>query len=89
MRIVALADTHTFEGSYGRVPGGDVLIHAGDFCRGGRLEELRPAAEWLRPLPHRHKVAIAGNHDWCFVRTPEPRASYSARRSSTSRTPRR
>jgi predicted phosphohydrolase len=55
------------------IPDGDVFIHAGDLCRGGRLEELRSAAAWLRALPHRHKVVVAGNHDWCFLR--EPRAA--------------
>lgn len=71
MRIVAVADTHTFEKDLGRLPDGDVFIHAGGLCRGGRLEELRPVAEWIRGQQHRHKVVIAGNHDWCFAREPE------------------
>jgi predicted phosphohydrolase len=68
MRLVALADTHTFQEELLPVPEGDVLIHAGDLCRGGRLEELRPVAGWLQSLPHRHKIVVAGNHDWCFTR---------------------
>jgi hypothetical protein len=24
------------------------------------------SAEWLRSLPHRHKLVIAGNHDFCL-----------------------
>jgi Icc-related predicted phosphoesterase len=70
MRIVAVADTHTFQEDLRAVPDGDVFIHAGDLCRGGRLDELRPAAAWLRSLPHRRKIVVAGNHDWCFVREP-------------------
>jgi predicted phosphohydrolase len=70
MRIVALADTHMFHEDL-RVPEGDVLVHAGDLCRGGDLAQLQAALEWIRGLPHRHKVIIAGNHDWAFQRHPE------------------
>lgn len=69
MRIVAVADTHTFIDDL-VVPPGDVLVHAGDLCRGGSLEELREQVAWLAALPHRHKVVVAGNHDWCFARQP-------------------
>ncbi|HVK86402.1 MAG TPA: metallophosphatase domain-containing protein [Kofleriaceae bacterium] len=69
MRIVAVADTHTFTDDL-VVPDGDVFIHAGDICRGGDLDELRGAAEWMAGLPHRHKIVVAGNHDWCFVHDP-------------------
>jgi predicted phosphohydrolase len=70
MRVVAVADTHTFEADLGPVPDGDVFVHAGDLCRGGRLTELAQVAAWLRGLPHRHKIVVAGNHDWCFIREP-------------------
>ncbi|HEY1101333.1 MAG TPA: metallophosphatase domain-containing protein [Myxococcota bacterium] len=65
MRIVAVADTHTFESDL-VVPHGDVFIHAGDMCRGGTLEELEGVARWLRSLPHRTKIVVAGNHDGAF-----------------------
>jgi Icc-related predicted phosphoesterase len=71
MRIVAVADTHTFESDLRAIPEGDVFIHAGDLCRGGRLDELRNVASWVNTLPHRHKIVVAGNHDWCFLREPE------------------
>lgn len=70
MRIVAVADTHLFHEQFS-VPDGDVFIHAGDMCRFGDLEELAEAAHWIRSLPHRWKVIIAGNHDWAFVNTPK------------------
>jgi predicted phosphohydrolase len=76
MRIVAVADTHTFHDDLHGIPDGDVFIHAGDLCRAGRLDELRGGAAWLRALPHRHKVVVAGNHDWCFAR--EPKAAIDA-----------
>lgn len=70
MRIVALADTHCFHADL-KVPDGDVLIHAGDLCQEGSLEELEGVAEWLDGLPHTHKVAIAGNHDFAFQDFPQ------------------
>ena len=69
MRIVAVADTHLFHDNL-VVPDGDVFVHAGDLCRRGDLEELRTAAAWIAGMPHRHKVVVAGNHDWAFVREP-------------------
>lgn len=69
MRIVAVADTHLFHHDL-VVPDGDVFVHAGDMCRGGALAELAQAARWIAGLPHRHKVIVAGNHDWAFVREP-------------------
>lgn len=69
MRIVAMADTHLFHQDL-VVPAGDLLIHAGDLCRGGDLEELEEAVAWLRTLPLRDKVIVAGNHDWAFVNEP-------------------
>ena len=67
MRIVAVADTHLFHHDLA-VPDGDVFVHAGDMCRGGHRSELALAARWIAGLPHRHKVIVAGNHDWAFVR---------------------
>lgn len=66
MRIVAVADTHLFHGELD-VPDGDVFVHAGDLCRGGDLAELREAAAWIADLPHRHKIVVAGNHDWSLA----------------------
>ncbi len=68
MRIVAVADTHTFEDDLADIPDGDVFVHAGDLIRAGTLEELEGVARWIRALPHRHKIVVSGNHDWCFAR---------------------
>lgn len=68
-RIVAVADTHLYHDEL-VVPDGDVFVHAGDLCRRGTLEELRRAIEVIRALPHPHKLLVAGNHDWSFVREP-------------------
>lgn len=68
MRIVAVADTHLYQADLGSIPEGDAFVHAGDLCRRGSLEELASVVPWLHALPHRHKIVIAGNHDWCFAR---------------------
>ncbi len=69
MRVVAVADTHLFTERL-VVPEGDVFVHAGDMCRRGDMDEWRDAADWIASLPHRHKVIVAGNHDWRFVHEP-------------------
>lgn len=74
MRIVAVADTHTFEADLGEIPDGDVFIHAGDMVRAGTLDEMAAIGEWVCSLPHRHKLIVAGNHDWCFARDREAAA---------------
>src|ERR1700678_3171226 len=69
MRIVCFSDTHlkhSFE-----VPEGDLLLHTGDGTGHGELKEVRRWGEWLDTLPHRHRVVIAGNHDFAFQQTPE------------------
>lgn len=77
VRIVAVADTHTFTDDL-RVPDGDIFIHAGDMGRGGDLEELRAVAAWIRTLPHRHKVIVAGNHDWALAPCARDQAAFPA-----------
>ncbi|KAL4890585.1 phosphoric ester hydrolase [Aspergillus ambiguus] len=64
IRVVCISDTHTLECS--DVPDGDLLIHAGDLCNDGSAREIQASVDWLRQLPHRHKVVICGNHDSYF-----------------------
>lgn len=68
--IVFIADTH---GMHEQVvlPDGDILVHAGDLSMHGELDDVDRFSEWLQGLPHRHKIVIAGNHDFCFERRPE------------------
>lgn len=69
MRLVLISDTHRRHARLA-LPEGDLLIHAGDFCSGGRLAEIAEFDAWLGMQPHRHKVVIAGNHDLLFERDP-------------------
>src|SRR6516162_4664118 len=64
-RIVCVSDTHGRHREI-NIPDGDVLVHAGDLTVHGYLDELREFNAWLGTLPHRHKVVIAGNHDFCL-----------------------
>lgn len=75
MRIVCISDTHMTHDKL-VIPDGDVLVHAGDLCGHGTVAEVERFDTFLATLPHRHKVVIAGNHDWCFERAPiEARAA--------------
>src|SRR6202140_2910243 len=69
MRLVCVLDTHGYHDAM-HVPDGDVLIHAGDLTRRGTFEEVRAAGAWLTKLPHKHKLVVAGNHDFLFERDP-------------------
>lgn len=64
-RIVLLSDTHNCHDEIA-VPDGDVLIHAGDATNRGTVEEVAAFAGWFNGLPHKHKIFVAGNHDWLF-----------------------
>lgn len=65
--LVCISDTHGLHNSIiEKIPDGDFLIHAGDITNHGELYQLKSFNEWLGNLPHRHKIVIAGNHDFCF-----------------------
>ncbi|MEE8524212.1 MAG: metallophosphatase domain-containing protein [Thermoanaerobaculia bacterium] len=69
MRCVVISDTHGLHDQV-QIPAGDVLIHAGDLTDHGALEDVARFDAFLSALPHRHKVVVAGNHDFCFERQP-------------------
>jgi len=69
LTLVVMADTHMYHADL-VVPDGDILIHAGDMCRYGKLEELEQVHAFLSALPHRHKIIVAGNHDRAFEDQP-------------------
>jgi Icc-related predicted phosphoesterase len=64
-RIVCLSDTHNRHEKIA-VPGGDILIHAGDATVRGTIDEIVLFDRWFSALPHRYKIFIAGNHDRLF-----------------------
>lgn len=70
MRLICISDTHSLHEHMPPIPGGDVLIHAGDCTGSGSLSALDEFTRWFGALPHRYKILIAGNHDYCFERHP-------------------
>ena len=79
-RLVLVSDTH---GRHEQVdiPDGDVLIHAGDFCRGRSITVVHEFNSWLSGLPHEEKLVVAGNCDHIFEhRREEAEAALDAAR---------
>ena len=67
MKLVFLSDTHNQHQKLTRqIPLGDVLVHCGDFTNRGTAIEVLSFLEWYGNLPHKHKIFIAGNHDFFF-----------------------
>ncbi|SFR47942.1 Predicted phosphoesterase [Marinobacter daqiaonensis] len=71
MKLVCISDTHSMHRQIPAIPKGDILIHAGDCLGAGTLNDVADLNDWLGELPHRHKIVIAGNHDWVFQEAPE------------------
>lgn len=64
-RIVCISDTHNRHDEV-FVPEGDILIHAGDATIRGTEQEAENFLSWFSALPHKHKIFVAGNHDWLY-----------------------
>ena len=69
MKIIGLSDSH---GSHWdiKVPDGDILVHCGDLSSQGKLPDTLDFLRWFNTHPHKHKIFIAGNHDWIFEQDP-------------------
>ncbi|MDM8547246.1 metallophosphatase domain-containing protein [Candidatus Venteria ishoeyi] len=65
VKLVFISDTHGLHRNL--KPGsGDILIHCGDFSRRDSLESVEDFARFMARQDFKHKIVIAGNHDWCF-----------------------
>ena len=72
-RITFISDTHTKHWELeGMLPGGDLLIHAGDIMNSGYSNyEVELFCEWFdSQKQYDKKVFIAGNHDRAFENKP-------------------
>jgi len=67
--LTIISDTHNKHHQL-KLPGGDILIHAGDCTRNGTLSEVENFLQWLSVQPYERKVFIAGNHDMLFQQRP-------------------
>jgi len=77
MRITLISDTHTkhdeLDWEKTDLPGGDLLIHAGDIMNSGyNASDITNFCKWFDGLEqYHHKIFIAGNHDRLFENQPE------------------
>jgi Icc-related predicted phosphoesterase len=75
MRITVISDTHTRHGLIPMedLPGGDILIHAGDIMNSGyNKNDILDFCTWFHSLDqYDAKIFIAGNHDRMFENHPE------------------
>lgn len=75
MRITVISDTHTRHGLIPMedLPGGDLLIHAGDIMNSGyNKNDILDFCTWFHSLDqYENKVFIAGNHDRMFENHPK------------------
>ena len=74
VRVVCISDTHNRIPA--SVPEGDILIHAGDFTKRGKIDQVKEFNKFLGSLNHPHKVVIAGNHDIGFHEESAQRLHY-------------
>lgn len=63
-----MSDTHDlhFRVDIASLPKGDIFIHAGDFMKISTEAELTRFRQFLGLLPYKHKIVIAGNHDFAL-----------------------
>ena len=73
MKITMISDTHNRHKSLnGDLPGGELLLHAGDISSMGHKHEIESFLTWFDKIDNYDtKVFIAGNHDWGFQTKPE------------------
>lgn len=73
MRITLISDTHNKHNQITQdLPGGDLLLHAGDISSMGYEHEIKNFLKWYNGLDnYTHKIFISGNHDWGFKDSPD------------------
>jgi len=69
MKITFISDTHNKHKQITQdLPGGEILIHAGDISSVGYQHEILEFCKWFDGLTqYELKLFIAGNHDWGFI----------------------
>lgn len=76
-KITFISDTHNkhnylTSNAYNNILGsGDVLVHAGDISSMGRKYEIQNFLSWFANTNFKHKIFIAGNHDFGFEQKKE------------------
>lgn len=68
--ITAISDTHEQHDALNLAPG-DILVCTGDITYRGEPFQIQRFAVWMAQQPFKHKILIAGNHDWLFEKNKE------------------
>ncbi len=63
MKIITISDTHYHHDEMD-IPDGDIVLCGGDVTRCGSRSDMEDFLKWYGDLSHKHKVLIAGNHDF-------------------------
>lgn len=75
MKILAFSDSHNQHevlSKWDWMPEADVLVFGGDMSLRGTEGEVKLFFEWFWRLEqYKHKILIAGNHDFIFEKNPE------------------
>jgi Icc-related predicted phosphoesterase len=73
MKVICISDTHSKHRELNEDlkeikcnPDETIIIHAGDCTNVGKDYELLNFLDWFGGLPYKHKIFIAGNHDFYF-----------------------
>lgn len=71
LKIAIISDTHGQHDKLTLAPA-DMIIHSGDVSSRGRRNEAVEFIAWFQQLNFKHKIFVAGNHDFYFENsTPE------------------
>ncbi|WP_028486825.1 metallophosphoesterase family protein [Thiomicrorhabdus chilensis] len=70
MRLVHISDTHGKHRELS-LPGGEFLVHSGDFSEYGIDVETHAFLNWFRVQPFKHRIFIGGNHDEDLANNPK------------------
>lgn len=66
VKLCIVSDTHGKHESL-ILPNADIIIHCGDMTSMGKEFEIENFFKWFSSLNQfKHKICIAGNHDWLF-----------------------
>lgn len=69
--ILLLSDTHGKHRLIDIPQNIQIIIHCGDICNDGNMEDILDFFDWYAQLKIPHKIFIHGNHDLSFELEPE------------------
>ena len=69
LKIDCVSDTHNRHKKI-ILPGGDILLCAGDVSGRGQSGEIIPFLDWFADQDYSHLIMIPGNHDFGFEKEP-------------------